>query len=85
MGAAFSQQPFAQTHQLSRRRAERSYLLLDFPVLANHQQASHYRGLMYVQSTTAFDQSLHNASLGGDCCAAGLVQTGVDPYAETIE
>jgi hypothetical protein len=25
--------------------------------------------------TTAFDQSLHNASIGGDCCAAGLVQT----------
>jgi hypothetical protein len=50
-------------------------MLLDFPVPAHHQQARHYRGLMYVQSTTAFDQSLHNASLGGDCCAAGLVQT----------
>src|SRR5258708_5907910 len=75
MGAAFREQPFAQTHQLSCRRAERSHLLLDFPVPANHQQASHYRGLMYVQSTTALDQCLHNASLGGDCCAAGLVQT----------
>ena len=30
---------------------------------------------MYVQSTTAFDHSLRNASIGGDCCAAGLVQT----------
>jgi len=30
---------------------------------------------MYVLSTTAFYQSLHNGSLGGDCCAAGLVQT----------
>ena len=75
MGAAFREQPFAQTDQLSCRRAERSHLLLHFPVPANHQQASHYRGLMYIQSTTAFDQSLHNASLGGDCCAAGLVQT----------
>src|SRR5437667_7908035 len=75
MGAAFREQPFAQTHQLSRSGAEGSYLLLDFPVPANHQQASHYCGLMYVQSATAFDQSLHNASLGGDCCAAGLLQT----------
>src|SRR5438309_9950386 len=75
MGAAFREQPCAQTHQLSRSGAERSHLLLDFPVPSNHQQASHYRGLMYVQSTTAFDQSLHNASIGGDCCAAGLLQT----------
>ena len=74
MGAAFREQPFAQTHQLSRSGAERSHLLLDFPVPANHQQVSHYRGLMYVQSTTPFDQSLHNASSRGNCCATGLVQ-----------
>src|SRR5713101_2815313 len=75
MGPAFREQPFAHTHQLSRSGAERSHLLLDFPVPANYQQASHYRRLMYVHSTTALDQSLHNASIGGDCCAAGLVQT----------
>jgi hypothetical protein len=61
-------------HQLSRRGAERSHLLLDFPVPANHQQASHYRALMYVQSTTPFDQSLHNVSSGGDCYATGPVR-----------
>jgi hypothetical protein len=47
-------------------------LLLNLFVLADDQQARHYCGLMYVQPTTAFDQSLHNASIGGDCCAAGL-------------
>src|SRR5436309_11666253 len=75
MGAAFREQPCAQTDQLSRGSAERSHFLLNLSVLADDQQAGHYCGLMYVQSTTAFDQSLHNASLGGDCCAAGLLQT----------
>src|SRR5712692_10407744 len=59
MGAAFREQPFAQPHQLSRSRAERAYLLLNPSVLADHQQTGHYCGLMYVQPTTAFDQSLH--------------------------
>jgi len=43
--------------------AERSQLLLNLSVLADDLQAGHYRGLMYVQLTTGFDQSLHNASI----------------------
>src|SRR5215471_6906983 len=30
---------------------------------------------MHIQSTTTFHQDLHTASLRGDCCAAGLLQT----------
>src|ERR1700680_3720604 len=62
MSTAFRKQPFAQAHQLSRGGAERSHLLLGFPILENHQQASHDRGLMHIHSTTAFHQSLHDAS-----------------------
>jgi hypothetical protein len=52
-----------------------SHLFLHSPVSHNVQQARHDCCLMYVQSTTAFHQRLHNASLEGDCCAAGLLQT----------
>ena len=30
---------------------------------------------MYIQPTTAFHQGLHDLLNGGDCCAAGLLQT----------
>jgi len=42
---------------------------------ADGKQPGHDCSLMYVQSTTVFDQSLHSASIGGECCAAGLEQT----------
>ena len=51
------------SHQLARGRAKRSHLLLDFSVLPNNQQTSHDGGLMHIQSTTTFDQGLHNTSL----------------------
>jgi hypothetical protein len=60
--AAFRESPFVQAHQLSRGSAECPYLLLDFPLLQNDQQASDYRGLMHIQSTTTFHQSLHSTS-----------------------
>jgi len=64
MGAAFGEQPFAQTHKLARGGAECPHLLLHFAILQYDQQASHDRGLMHIQSTTAFNQGLHNASVG---------------------
>jgi hypothetical protein len=63
MAAAFGEQPGAQAEQLSGSGAEAPYLLLHFPVSPNHQQAGHHRGLMHIQSTSAFHQSLHNASI----------------------
>jgi hypothetical protein len=64
--------------QLSCSSAERAHLLLDSPVPADDQPSGHC-GLMYVQPTFTFDESWHNASIGGDCCAAGLVQTVMRP------
>jgi hypothetical protein len=44
-----------------------------FSLFKNNQQASHYRGLMHIQSTTTFYHGLHSTSFSGaDCCAAGL-------------
>jgi hypothetical protein len=62
MSATFREQPFAQAHQLSRSGAKRPYLLLDFSVSSNDQQAGHHSSLMYIESTTAFHQGLHDTS-----------------------
>src|SRR5438309_8877299 len=39
------------------------YLLLDFSVLQNNQQAGHDRGLMHIEPTTTFYQGLQSTSL----------------------
>jgi hypothetical protein len=74
MVTVFGSQPIPQLEQFTRGRTEASQLFLYFAALANHQQAGNDRCLMYVQSTTAFQSGFHNASIGGDCCAAGLLQ-----------
>src|ERR1700688_716355 len=75
MAAALGEQPFAQAEQFSCCGAEGPHLFLHLSIFPNHQQASHHRGLVHIQSTTALHQGFHNASMAGDCCAAGLLQT----------